>query len=303
MESFRHLIEYALLRGLSGFLCLLPYRVALGLAWCVAWLAFHVVRFRRKKALERIRSVFPDISRREAKRIAWISLRNLFFNIVELMRMPVCSDKCFDRYYSNILPTIRHLQALAEKYGGLVMALPHCGNWDLAGLVADHYGLKICAITGRQRNRRVDNWLARVRGGMVVLERGKLSDIRKASRLLREGYTMAVLPDVRMRRKDIDVPFLGGVANLGSGMARFAREAGVPIQPVVVRRETWTRLVTETLPAILPEEMTASDDASTPEEIDLRTTRKVLAAFDAVIRSTPGQWFWYNSRWVLDPVS
>ena len=96
----------------------------------------------------------------------------------------------------------------------------------------------------------------------------------------------------RMRRKDLDIPFLGGVANLGSGMARFAREARVPIQPIVVRRVTWTRFSVDVLPPVMPSEF--GDDAA--------VTAKVVGMFDAEIRKTPGQWFWYNSRWVLDPV-
>lgn len=41
--------------------------------------------------------------------------------------------------------------------------------------------------------------------------------------------------------------------------------------------------------------------AVTREAEELRLTREVIAHFDAAIRETPGQWFWYNKRWVLDP--
>ena len=292
MATARHYAEYGLLRAFSGLLCILPYRAALGLAWLFARLAFHLVRFRRRKTIKRIREVFPEFSGREARRVAWMSLRNLFFNITELMRMPVCGDRWFERHVGEHREAILGIKALAEKHGGLVMAVPHCGNWDLAGIVCARFGLRICAIAGRQRNKLVDDWLERIRGGMVVLERGRLADIRKAPGMLKDGYTMAVLPDVRMRRKDLDIPFLGGVANLGSGMARFAREAGVPIQPVVMRRVTWTRFSVDVLPPVMPSEF--GDDAA--------VTAKVVGMFDAEIRKTPGQWFWYNSRWVLDPV-
>lgn len=297
MASIRHCTEYVALRAVSGLLCLLPYRCALGLAWGIAWLTFHVVRFRRRKTLARIREVFPGISAKEAKAIAWTSLRNLFFNIAELMRLPVCGDRWFERYLGEHRGIVGQLAALASEYGGVMMAVPHCGNWDLAGVFCAHYGLRICAISGRQRNRLIDAWLERMRGGMVVLERGRLSDIRKAPRMLREGYTMAVLPDVRMRHPDLSVPFFGGVANVGSGMAHMAAQAGIPIQPIVVRRKTWTRFEVKVLPAILPDE----GGAASPDR-DRDVTARVLAMFEEEIRKTPGQWFWYNSRWILDPV-
>ena len=31
-------------------------------------------------------------------------------------------------------------------------------------------------------------------------------------------------------------------------------------------------------------------------------TVEAVGLFDAAIRKTPEQWFWYNKRWVLDPV-
>lgn len=297
MASPKHYAEYALLRGLSGLLCILPYRAALALAWVFARIAFHVVRFRRRKALARIHAVFPSISNREAKRIAWQSLRNLFFNIVELMRIPVCGERWLSRHFNDYAERLAQVEEVAGRHNGMVLAIPHCGNWDLAGIACSRHGIKMCAIAGRQRNKLVDGWLERVRGGLVVIERGRLSDIRRVPRMLRDGFTLAVLPDVRMRRRDLAIPFLGGTANLGSGMARFAREAGVPVLPVVIRREGWTRFDVDVLQPIMPSQEEGDGAAA-----DQALTEKVMAIFDSEIRKTPGQWFWYNSRWVLDPV-
>ena len=45
-------------------------------------------------------------------------------------------------------------------------------------------------------------------------------------------------------------------------------------------------------------------DKSLDEEADIRRlTETVMASIEAQIRSDPGQWFWYNKRWVLDPLN
>ena len=36
---------------------------------------------------------------------------------------------------------------------------------------------------------------------------------------------------------------------------------------------------------------------------NLGQVQERLQHFDAAIRATPEQWFWYNRRWVLDPVA
>jgi lauroyl/myristoyl acyltransferase len=35
----------------------------------------------------------------------------------------------------------------------------------------------------------------------------------------------------------------------------------------------------------------------------MRMTKAVMKTIDAAIRRNPEQWFWYNGRWILDPVS
>ena len=38
-------------------------------------------------------------------------------------------------------------------------------------------------------------------------------------------------------------------------------------------------------------------------EADIRRlTETVMASIEAQIRADPGEWFWYNRRWVLDPL-
>ena len=45
-----------------------------------------------------------------------------------------------------------------------------------------------------------------------------------------------------------------------------------------------------------------ADPAADRDPEEMRLTREVLERFDDAIRATPEQWFWYNKRWVLDPV-
>ena len=130
---------------------------------------------------------------------------------------------------------------------------------------------------------------------MTILERGG-GTLLQIIRLLRTGHVLAILPDVRMKTPDLEVPFLGGTINAGRGMAAFAIAANVPIVPAVFRRIGWTEHTFVRGPTLFP-------DRSKPrEEEERRLTAEVLANVDRAIRETPEQWFWYNKRWVLTPV-
>jgi KDO2-lipid IV(A) lauroyltransferase len=93
------------------------------------------------------------------------------------------------------------------------------------------------------------------------------------------------------------VPFLGGEANVGPGMAQFARHANVPIYTVILTRQGWTRHFATLHPPIFP------DPKADPDQDLTRMTAEVFRIVESAIRADPGQWFWYNRRWILDPVT
>ena len=132
---------------------------------------------------------------------------------------------------------------------------------------------------------------------MEILERGESGGrvYLQMLKRVRNGQIFAILPDSRSFTPALSVPFLGGEANLARGMGLLACQAGAPIVPLVMRRVGWRRFHFTFYPTLWPQE-------EAPREAEeLRLTREVIAHFDAAIRETPGQWFWYNKRWVLDP--
>lgn len=295
----KHMAEYVALRCSAGLFQVLPRPVALGFGWVLAAIAYHLFRFRRTEALRRIKEVFPTINSAEAEHIAWISIRNLTFNAIEMMRSRSLTPVKIRKLFPGLAPMLNetiHRQIDTGK--GAILAVPHMGNWELAGLAAHHLGLPIFNIAAKQRNPLVNDYLTRLRQGpgILTLERGD-GTLRSVLKFLREGKVLAILPDVRMRTPDLKIPFLGGSANLGRGMALFAKHADIPIYPCIVRRKGWLNLTADIHRPILP------DPALSREEDSKRITQVIMRRVEEEIRKTPEQWFWYNKRWVLEPVS
>jgi Kdo2-lipid IVA lauroyltransferase/acyltransferase len=290
-------VQYGLLILFSGLVNILPYRVLLALAWGVAAFLFFVVRMRRREVTRRIRSVFgKEISEREVQRIAWISLRNFAFNVVEMMRASHITKEWVNAHVIGFEEQIPRAKELVAQHGGLIFAVPHMGNWDMAGWACSYNGVNIFSIAARQRNPYINAWIMRQREkGIKMLERGG-SVLKQVIKNLKSGQVFAILPDVRIRREDLEVPFLGGVANLGRGMATFAIAANVPIVPAVFMRKGWTQHEFVHFEPLYP-------DPTLDKDTDIRRlTEAVIKTIDAAIRKNPEQWFWYNGRWILDPV-
>jgi len=296
-KDFQYRLEYAGLVAFTALQNLLPYRVALAVAAAVAWFLFHVVRFRRRETFRRIREVFgADMPRREVRRIAWLSLRNMAFNCVEMMRAPHIDKAWVDRYMPCFQAKVPIVNGLMTKYRGLIFAVPHMGNWDLAGWACNRYGIPMFSVAAKQKNPYVNAWISRQReNGITMLERGS-GTLRQIIRLLCKGNAFAILPDVRMPTPDLSLPFLGGTANLGRGMAMFAVATNSPILPAIFTRKGWDKHEFVHFEPLFPNPSLGRD-----EDV-LRLTAAVVDIVDKAVRENPEQWFWYNKRWVLTPL-
>ena len=288
-----------LLRIIAGLVCIQPYRGALCLGWTIAGIGFHIFGFRKAETLRRMKIAFGDrFTEKQYRHMAWISCRNMAFNVIDILRAPIATLAWCKRVY-DYTETMDILGKQTDEGKGGVLAAPHMGCWDLASVAYGVNNIPVFSIVARQRNPLVNEYFDRIRcaPGTEALSRGTPGILRTIARRLKAGEVLAILPDARLKTPGLKIPLLGGTANLGTGMATFARMANVPIFPIIVTREGWARHRIRTLPSIDPE-MTLDKQTDVH-----RMTSLVMETFDREIQAAPEQWFWFNKRWVLDPVS
>lgn len=297
MHRPKHIVEYVLLVGAGGLIRILPLRIAMCIGWLVAAFMHYLGGFRRKEAIRRLGEVFGDwFSDRERKHIAWISWRNLCFNAIEAIRFSTLTVEDVEKQpLAEQAP--RLLKALEEEEHGYIFATIHMGNWDMAGVTADLLGLPVFSIARRQKNPLTDDYLNKARNAFnmeVILNDSKV--LKGVIRRIKAGKVLAILPDVRNRTEAFPIKFLNGEANLGAGVALFARQCNCPIYPAVVRRVGWTKHEAVVFDPIRP------DPSLEKTEDWKRIMQQMMDLFNEEIAKTPEQYFWYNKRWVLDPV-
>jgi KDO2-lipid IV(A) lauroyltransferase len=292
----KHLFEFLLLRGLFVLMNLLPLRAALCAGWLIGRFMFSILRYRRAAALKRLEEVFGDrYDARERKQIAWISFRNLCFNAVEAARFHRLKPEGVRDM--PLYEQLEQVRALHQEHGPLVFATAHIGNWDLGGVIGKLAGLPIFSIAKRQKNPLTDDLLNQTRnatGMEVVLNDSRV--LQNVIRKLKAGEILAILPDVRVKESDLVVDFLGGRSSIGAGTAIFAQMAKCPIVPVVMVRQGWTQHQSKVLEPIFP-------DPSADKTADrARIMQELMSVLEKEIEARPEQYFWFNKRWVLDPV-
>ena len=289
-------VEYGALRLACGIVNAIPYPVAMWLASFAAAFAVRVLRFKRARTMERIASVFPEKTKPERLRIAVRSLANVLQTAVEMIRAPRLTRKWMDRHVVDGQMYKDRLQSYVDEGKGVVIMVPHSGNWYMAAWAMAAYGIPLFAIAAKQRNPKIDAWMKRQYGAIEVLERGSAKTLVEIKEKLESGRAFAILPDLRVPQPDVEVDFLGGKANVSHAGAMFAVRCGSPIVVAVMRRESGKH-VFDHVGTLRPDPAAGDKKAEAA-----RLTREAMKMLDERIMAHPEHWYWYNKRWILQPV-
>jgi lauroyl/myristoyl acyltransferase len=128
------------------------------------------------------------------------------------------------------------LRGAYEAGTGLVLALTHSGNWDLAGAWLTRNGIPFTTVVERLEPERLFRRFVAFREsfGMEVIPTSG-SD-RPPSALLAErlqrGACLCLLADRDLTSTGVPVDFFGATAKFPGGPARLALQTGAPLMPV-----------------------------------------------------------------------
>lgn len=119
---------------------------------------------------------------------------------------------------------------------GLILALTHSGNWDLAGAWLTTKGIPFTTVAERLEPERLFNRFVEFREslGMEVIPTsgGQRPPFALLAERLRAGACLCLLADRDLTAAGVPVEFFGAKAKFPGGPARLALETGAPLMPV-----------------------------------------------------------------------
>jgi len=185
-----------------------------------------------------------------------------------------------------------NLRAALEGGKGAIVALPHMGNWDVAGPAMAFRGERIVAVAERLRPARLFRLFSRVRAELAIEVVG-LDDAgvgRRLATALGEGAVVALIADRELGSGGIEVEMFGATRRLPAGPAMLHLRTEAPIVPgsITQTRDGW-RCVLET-----PLEVTLTGD----RRRDATAITTLLAErFERAISGAPSDWFVFQPAW------
>jgi KDO2-lipid IV(A) lauroyltransferase len=191
---------------------------------------------------------------------------------------------------------LEHLDRALEAGKGIIMALPHMGNWDAAGHWLCIKGYRMAAVAEELRPHSVFELFLRHRRalGMGIVPLTQSRNVgQKLVQLLAENAALTLVADRDLTGRGVEVEMFGATRRLPAGPARLSLGTGSPLVvcAVFTTTEGWHCRIGP------PVEIERTGDM---RQDVTAMTRVMAAGFERYIASAPTDWHMFQPAWDED---
>ena len=210
----------------------------------------------------------------------------------EAFRLPTMNQAALAKRLDRVFIGAEKFADAHRKGRGAVIALPHSGNWDMAGVwLAQNYGTFTTVAERLKPESLYDRFIAyRESLGFEVLPLtgGPRPPMEILAERLRANRFVCLMADRDLTRSGVQVNFFGELTRLPAGPARLAVETGAPLHPAHVYYDGDDCVV-------------QIDDALDTDSGDVGVITQALADRFAVnIAAHPADWHMLQPQWLAD---
>ncbi|MEU4490962.1 phosphatidylinositol mannoside acyltransferase [Streptomyces purpurascens] len=273
----------------------LPEPVAVRLGHTIADLAWK----QRGKGVRRLESnyarVVPDAGPERLAELSRAGMRSYLRYWMESFRLPAWSKERIKSGFA--VKDIHYVTEGMASGKGVILALPHLGNWDLAGAwVTTELGIPFTTVAERLKPETLyDRFVAYREGlGMEVLPHSGGTAFGTLARRLRDGGLVCLVADRDLSASGVEVDFFGDTARMPAGPALLAQQTGALLLPVTLWYDDSPVMQGRVHPAVeVPESGTRAEKTSV-------MTQALADAFATGIADHPEDWHMLQRLWLAD---
>ena len=174
---------------------------------------------------------------------------------------------------------------------GVVIALPHTGNWDVGGRAM---GLRVAPVVSVAEHLKPDRLFElflehRRQLGMEIIDLSSDHVGRQLTQRLEQNRIVALVADRDLSGGGVEVEMFGRTRRMPAGPALLALSSGAPLLsgPTYTTREGWVEVLT---PVTIESTGKRKDDI-------IALTRALAAAFERAIAAAPPDWHLFQPGW------
>ena len=248
-----------------------------------------------RKNLRRV--VGPGMSELRMDALVGDALRSYARYWLETFRLETMDHHAVVASFTANMTGLEHLDAGLARGKGVILALPHSGNWDASGIWLVQHSGPFTTVAERLKPESVfDRFVAyRESIGMevIALTGGERTPTEVLSERLRANRVVCLLADRDLSRSGIEVDFFGEPVRMPPGPALLAALTGASLHAVhsfFVGEDGWGHSVSP--PIALPGERLRDR---------VRAGTQALADhFARGIAGKPADWHMLQRLWLAD---
>lgn len=239
----------------------------------------------------------PSAPSDQLRRVTHAGVRSYFRYWCEVFQLPrmrlddiVARMQCEDEW---------RLRAAVASGRGMILALPHTGNWDHAGAWLAGTGVPFTTVAERLEPESLFSRFVAFRESLgmevIPLTGGDRPPFELLAERLRAGGTLCLLGDRDLTATGVSVSFFGSAARMPAGPAALAYDTGAVLLPVTLHYPTRYDWSARIHPAV--DVPSGAGDRATKIHA---MTQAVADAFAVGIAEHPADWHMLQRVWVDD---
>ncbi|MFZ3571719.1 phosphatidylinositol mannoside acyltransferase [Streptomyces sp. BH097] len=239
--------------------------------------------------------VVPDATPQRLQQLSRKGMRSYLRYWMESFRLPAWSKERIRDGFS--VKDVHYLTEGLDSGRGVVLALPHMGNYDLAGAwVTTKLDTPFTTVAERLKPETLyDRFVAYREGlGMEVLPHTGGSAFGTLARRLRAGGLVCLVADRDLSSSGVEVKFFGETTRMPAGPAMLAQQTGALLLPVTLWYDDSPIMRGRVHPPVdVPETGTRAEKTSV-------MTQALADAFATGIADHPEDWHMLQRLWLAD---
>ncbi len=185
-----------------------------------------------------------------------------------------------------------HMAEAQEGGNGVIFALPHMGNWDVAGRWLMARGQSLVSVAERLEPERLFRLFLEHRQalGMEIIGLDDGGVGQRLASLLKENRAVALVADRDLTGRGVEVEMFGRTRRLPAGPALLSISTGAPliVAGVYETRDGWRCTMSRPLTVEL----------SGNRKTDVRCLTIAMArSFEDAISASPPDWHMFQAGW------
>jgi KDO2-lipid IV(A) lauroyltransferase len=205
----------------------LPLKLGYALAAALTELHYRAFPSRRHAALANLAVILPGKSRRERARVVRRMMCSYNKMLFEFFRLPHLEREDLLRAVET--RNREHLERAAARGKGVIITCTHLGNWELAAVVAAHWGYTLNAVAGVQLNRWLSQAVRETKTELAIQTVSSEDGFRKLDRALERNEIVALMVDGDLFAHGQSVDFFGRDTRWPSGPGVLAQRTGASV--------------------------------------------------------------------------